>query len=44
MRDQNWRRGGARHRLIQGLNPLITHRMIPITLYYAANVRVLCLP
>jgi hypothetical protein len=31
-------------RLIQGLNPLITNRMIPITLYYAANIRVLGLP
>jgi hypothetical protein len=44
MRDQNWRRGRSPYCLIQGLYPLITYRMIPITLYYAANLRVYRLP
>jgi hypothetical protein len=44
MRDQNWRPRGLPHCFIQGLNPHITHRMIPIPLYYTANVPVLYLP
>ena len=44
MRHQNRRRGHLAHDLIQGLNPLIAHGMIPITLYHPGNVSVLDLP